>query len=130
MSETLYRIACGMTAPEFSANHYHELECYKPVTGRRIQWCQPNQAGQSDALKGDGPCSDCGTTENPIWFTDSVLWNEVIRQGDYTEPTLCVNCFVVRTDEAGFACAWRLTPEFHWETKAEQAVRAFDKEDK
>lgn len=76
-----------------------------------------------DHLKGDGPCSDCGTSDNPVWFTESVFWNEVVRQGDYVEPTLCIDCFVVRVDRAGFYCAWRLLPEWHWETKAERAQR-------
>jgi hypothetical protein len=77
-------------------------------------------------LRGDGPCSDCGTVDNPGWFTDSVFWNEVVRQGDYIEPILCINCFVKRVDAAGFACNWRLLPEWHWETKAEKAARTRD----
>ena len=74
-------------------------------------------------LCGDGPCSDCGTVDNPRWFTDSVFWNEVVRQGDYIEPILCINCFVKRVDAAGFDCNWRLLPEWHWETKAERSRR-------
>jgi hypothetical protein len=29
---TLYRLGCGMTAPEFSANHAHEMGCYQAVS--------------------------------------------------------------------------------------------------
>jgi hypothetical protein len=75
-------------------------------------------------LHGDGPCTDCDTVDNIIWFTDSVFWNEVVRQGDYIEPILCVPCFVKRVDAAGLApTGWRLVPDFHWETKAERAAR-------
>jgi hypothetical protein len=77
-----------------------------------------------DQLRGDGPCTDCGTLDNIIWFTDSVIWNEVCRQGNYVEPTLCVPCFVLRTDAAGFhVTGWRVVPDFHWETHDERAAR-------
>ena len=69
------------------------------------------------SLRGDGPCSDCGTDDNPVWFTDSVFWNEVIRLGDFVEPILCINCFIIRVDTAGFRCAWRLLPEWRWRTE-------------
>lgn len=75
-------------------------------------------------LRGDGPCTDCGTTDNIIWFTEDVLWNEVIRQGDYVEPILCIRCFVKRVDGAGLApTGWRLLPDWHWETTDEKAAR-------
>lgn len=74
--------------------------------------------------RGDGPCSDCNTTDNIIWFTESVFWNHVIRQGDYVEPILCVPCFVARVHAAGLApTGWRLLPEWHWETTAEYEAR-------
>lgn len=75
-------------------------------------------------LRGDGPCTDCGTKNNVIWFTDSVFWNEICRQGEYTEPTLCIPCFVVRADRAGFyPTGWRLIPDWHWETYEERRER-------
>lgn len=77
-------------------------------------------------LRGDGPCSNCGTLDNIVWFTDSVFWNAVVR----VEPRLtddaeilCVVCFVVMADARGYRCNWRVTPEFHWETKTEAALR-------
>jgi hypothetical protein len=76
-------------------------------------------------IRGDGPCDDCGTADNIIWFTDNVLWNEVIRAGrEGPDPFLCVTCFVVRVDAAGLApTGWRLIPDWHWETEAERAAR-------
>lgn len=77
-------------------------------------------------IQGDGPCSDCGTADNIIWSTSSILWNAVIRpQGEVeADPFLCIPCFVVRVDKAGFApTGWTLTPEFHWETTQERQRR-------
>ena len=77
-------------------------------------------------LRGDGPCGDCGAANNIIWFTDDVLWNEIMRPDGETddEPFLCVPCFVRRVHEAGLApTGWRLTPEWHWETTAERSAR-------
>ncbi len=74
-----------------------------------------------DPIRGDGPCGDCGG-QNIIWYTDSTLWNYVIRApapaaGD---PFLCVTCFVIRVDRAGLApTGWRVIPDWHWETHAE-----------
>jgi hypothetical protein len=74
-------------------------------------------------LRGDGPCDDCGTPDNIVWFTESVLWNDVIKdQGD--DKILCIPCFVKRVDAAGYyPTGWRLTAEWHWETKTERDVR-------
>lgn len=79
-----------------------------------------------DHLRGDGPCSNCGTLDNIVWFTESVFWNAVVR----TEPRLtdnaeilCIPCFVKMADYRGYRCQWRLLPEWHWETKAEAAAR-------
>lgn len=83
----------------------------------------------SEALRGDGPCGDCGTADNIIWFTDNTLWNEVMRpHGEVAdEPFLCPTCFVARVDAAGLApTGWRLIPDWHWETKAERDVRRGD----
>lgn len=76
-------------------------------------------------IRGDGPCGDCGTADNIIWFTDNVLWNEVMRRpGAPPEPFLCVVCFVRRVHEAGLApTGWRLVPDWHWETLAEHGAR-------
>lgn len=77
-------------------------------------------------LRGDGPCSNCGTLDNILWFTESVFWNAVVR----TEPRLtdnaeilCIPCFVIMADQRGYRCHWRLLPEWHWETKVEAAHR-------
>jgi hypothetical protein len=74
-------------------------------------------------LRGDGPCADCGTLDNIVWFTDNVLWYEVVRRVDVGREwseILCIPCFVKRVDAAGFApTGWRLVPDWHWETRAE-----------
>jgi len=71
-----------------------------------------------DHLRGDGPCSDCGTEDNVVWFTESVFWNAVCRRDpDYVEPILCIPCFVKRADEAGFQCHYRLLPEWPWRVR-------------
>ncbi len=77
-------------------------------------------------IRGDGPCSNCGTRNNPIWFTESVFWNAVVR----VEPRLtddaeilCMPCFIIMADQRGYRCHWRLLPEWHWETKDEAAAR-------
>ena len=75
-------------------------------------------------LRGDGPCDDCGTLDNIVWFTESVLWNEVVRRPTDRDAILCIACFVKRTDAVGLRpTGWRLLPDFHWETKAEYASR-------
>lgn len=77
-------------------------------------------------IRGDGPCDDCGTVDNIIWFTDNVLWNEVIRagRGERSDPFLCIPCFVGHVDAAGLApTGWRLVPDWHWETQAERRAR-------
>ncbi len=81
-----------------------------------------------DHLRGDGPCSDCGTSDNVVWFTDNVLWNHVMAfpEVSFDDPggILCIPCFVVRVDEAGlFPTGWRLLPDFHWETREEREAR-------
>ena len=78
-----------------------------------------------DELRGDGPCGDCGTLDNIVWFTESVLWNAVMRPpGSAGEPLLCILCFVKRVDAAGFyPTGWRLLPDWHWETKDERTQR-------
>lgn len=68
-------------------------------------------------IAGDGPCGDCGTSENVVWFTDNVFWNAIVRsQPDYVEPILCIPCFVRRTEALGYRpTGWRVHPEFHWQ---------------
>ena len=51
------------------------------------------------SLHGNGPCDDCGTQDNIIWFTDDVLWNAVCRPPGYEmDPILCIRCFVARVE--------------------------------
>lgn len=76
-----------------------------------------------EELRGE-QCDYCGTVDNIVWFTDSVFWNAVIRQGDFVEPALCIPCFVVAAAERGYSpTGWRFVPEFHWETTAEYDAR-------
>jgi hypothetical protein len=81
-----------------------------------------------DELRGDGPCGDCGTVNNIVWFTESVLWNAVMRPPGYDgEPLLCIPCFVRRVDAAGYSpTGWRLLPDWHWETRAQRVRRLTD----
>jgi hypothetical protein len=80
-------------------------------------------AALPDGLRGDGPCADCGTLDNIVWFTESVFWNDVVLR-DGADAILCIPCFVKRVDATGYyPTAWRLVPDFHWETKAERAAR-------
>lgn len=66
-------------------------------------------------LRGDGPCTDCSTWNNIVWFTDNVFWNAVCRQGNYDEPILCIPCFVKRARKFGYLpTGWRLLPEWEW----------------
>lgn len=85
------------------------------------------RATMPEHLRGDGPCKDCGNEDNIRWFTESVFWNQVIGgPGAMGDPggILCVPCFVKRADAAGYAPrAWRLLPEWHWETVQERADR-------
>ena len=77
-------------------------------------------------LQGDGPCSNCGTVDNIIWFTESVFWNAVVRVSPRLTDNaeiLCIPCFVIMADQRGYRCHWRLLPEWHWETKDEAAAR-------
>lgn len=72
------------------------------------------------SLRGDGPCADCGTLDNVVWFTDNVFWNAVTGENVVHEESrgaiLCVPCFVTRADHAGFRpTGWRLLPEWPWQ---------------
>lgn len=70
-------------------------------------------------MKGDGPCSTCGTKENLVWFTQNAFWNAVVRADlspwNENEPTLCIPCFVQRAYDVGFrTTGWELSPEWPW----------------
>ena len=71
-----------------------------------------------ERLRGDGPCGDCGTSDNIVWFTDNVLWNAVMGgPGTMDDPggIVCIPCFIKRTDTAGLdPTGWRLTAEWPW----------------
>lgn len=78
----------------------------------------------SKSVRGDIPCSDCGTEDNPVWFTDSVFWNDVMgerlvhnqRMGDEGGKILCINCFTLRAEKK-YKVAWRLLPEWRWQER-------------
>lgn len=66
-------------------------------------------------LGGDIPCCDCGTTQNPVWFTDNVFWNDVM--GEEGGKILCPYCFVIRAEIKYQTTGWRLLPEWSWQEK-------------
>lgn len=110
----------------------HRMPDASPWDIARVALATLEQAGRltvtiTDELRGDGPCRDCGTEDNIRWFTDSVLWNQVLGgPGTVGDPggILCIPCFVSRTDEAGYwPRVWRLLPEWHWETRQERDAR-------
>ena len=64
-------------------------------------------------LRGDIPCNDCGTEDNPIWFTDNVFWNSVMKKK--VGLILCINCFIIRAEKKYKVLSWRILPGFKWE---------------
>ena len=76
----------------------------------------PDTARLPAELRGDGPCSHCGTEDLIVWFTESVFWNEVCRaEPDFDEGFMCIPCFVAKAHERGFRpTSWRLLPEWPW----------------
>ena len=77
------------------------------------------------SLHGDGPCEDCGTAENIIWFTDNVFWNAVMPN----DGILCILCFAKRAEAVGYRPqSWRVLPSWPWAgdivPEHEQAVLA------
>lgn len=76
----------------------------------------PKEAARlPDSSRGDGPCADCGTLDNIVWFTESPLWNQVCRPEGYThDPILCVTCFVARAEKVIETTGWALVPENAW----------------
>lgn len=64
-------------------------------------------------IRGDGPCADCKTEENPIWFTDNVFWNETMVKE--RGKILCINCFISRAycKYKGIV-SWRVLPCCQW----------------
>jgi hypothetical protein len=72
-------------------------------------------------LRGDGPCADCGTVDNIVWFTENVLWNAVTGESVVAEEAryaiLCIPCFIIRADRAGLRpTGWRLMADWPWRT--------------
>lgn len=79
-----------------------------------------------DHLRGDGQCADCGTLDNIVWFTDNFVWNAITGEDivatEASGVILCINCFVIRADWAGYApIGWRLLPEWPQRLKGDGA---------
>lgn len=66
-------------------------------------------------MRGDIPCHDCGTKDNPVWFTDNVFWNDIMD--DDKDVILCLNCFVVRSENKYKPVSWRFIPEWRKEKR-------------
>jgi hypothetical protein len=82
-------------------------EC-RPIERRPVVSALPEH------LQGDGPCTRCGTEDNIVWFTDSTIWNAVVRADPGAmDEILCIPCFVIAADKRGVEpTGWRLIPEF------------------
>lgn len=60
-------------------------------------------------IRGNGPCNDCNTVNNIVWFTHNPYWNAVV--GDQA-LILCVVCFAIRAHVKGLhPIAWALIAE-------------------
>lgn len=56
-------------------------------------------------LRGEGPCDDCGTFDNPVWHTESKFWKDVMgSEGGIP----CINCFIIRAEKKHKIVSWRL----------------------
>ena len=64
--------------------------------------------------RGDAPCADCYTSDNPVWFTDNTFWNAIMGEERY--KILCINCFTRRA-EKDYQVKWRLLPDWKWEKR-------------
>ena len=79
----------------------------------------------NDPKRGNGPCADCGTENNPVWYTDNVFWNAVMgehlvhnqKMGDDGGKILCINCFTLRAEKE-YEVAWRLIPSWKWQRRS------------
>lgn len=69
-------------------------------------------------IQGNIPCADCNTEDNPVWFTDSTLWDNVMKEE--VGKILCITCFINRTNErySGIV-SWRLLPHFKLHDRVE-----------
>jgi hypothetical protein len=70
------------------------------------------------AASASGDPASCGHP-NPVWFTDSRLWNEVMNGGDQDAEAggiICPLCFIDRAEDYFDGSrwtikSWRLVPE-------------------
>lgn len=70
-------------------------------------------------MNGDSPCADCGTKENPIWYTDNTFWNAVMEEE--VGKILCTDCFIVRAENKYRVKSWRLIPDWYWRERIGKA---------
>ena len=69
--------------------------------------------------RGDTPCTDCGTQDNPVWFTDNTFWNAVMGKDRW--KILCINCFTLRAEKE-YQVKWRLLPDWMWEKRERETL--------
>jgi len=106
----------GVELPRF----WDAIPRYRALTGRdSAATCADAEARLPVELRGDGPCGDCGTLDNIMWFTENVLWNRVTGEDVVREmphgAILCIVCFVKRAHEVGLRpTGWRLMAEWPW----------------
>lgn len=128
----LIRNAILAQADEIMPDEQHPKALATALSHVAIDAIDPAYPEFLTTLEGDGPCAECGTEENVVWFTDNTFWNAVVRlPNDYEgardeyryaierwgrEPILCIRCFVAVAEERGFRpTGWRLLPE--WPTR-------------
>lgn len=124
-------------ANELRRARFHERENYD----RCVSLLHPKRTAKSG--RGDGPCAECGTSDNPVWFTDDVLWNNVVRRWASGEDgyaatrwdtagdaILCLPCFIEVVEERGYRpTSWRVIPVWPIRRAAdEQPISAWERE--
>ena len=63
-------------------------------------------------MRGDIPCMDCGTENNPVWFIESIFWNKVMKDVKGS-GILCPQCFIKRAEKKFRTTGWKISPEFN-----------------
>lgn len=104
------------------AVEWREHPAKKVLDGRAV----PDESKEGGEHHGDGPCMDCGGLNLVVWFTDNVLWNDVVGGPGTTDDPgglLCIPCFVRRAERRYAMNGWRLVPEWPWPARWMEPAR-------